>query len=218
MWILASAQCQWLQQKGERKAKVSVFSFLWETVDAEVGGRAEISLAFHICLLHHGALPAYNERCSVERCSSFFPASGRRLKKQTNPNSWAFLVLVPDGWQLYAGLVLLSIPVCRSSWYRLLERHKETSRKRFLLLNKQGKRLKTPLLRFWHLFSKERRLFLLHRASYSCFAMKESRTQLLPLLLPSVGLCACCWHRRNLSIMRQLFCEHWFMAGGKDGF
>lgn len=27
--------------------------------------------------------------------------------------------------------------------------------------------------------------------------MEESRTQLLPPLPPSVGLCACCWHRRT---------------------
>lgn len=65
------------------------------------------------------------------------------------------------------------------------------------------------------MFSKERRLFLLHWASSSCFAVKESRTQLLPL--HSVGLFACCWRRRNLSIVRQLFCEHWFMAEKKDG-
>lgn len=62
------------------KAIVSVFSFLWDRVDAEVEGRAQITLAFTSvsCIMR---LTCLHERCSGERCSRFPSCWGKEEKK-----------------------------------------------------------------------------------------------------------------------------------------
>lgn len=132
--------------------------------------------------------PAFSERCSGERCSRFPSCWWKEEKK--SPKLMNFAGSGPQ-WVLVAALcrAVCCFPYqCAGAlgtdcWQGI----KKLPDKLFFCWKKQHRRLKTLLLRFWHLFSKERRLFLSHWASYSWFAMKESRTQFLPLLLPSVG-------------------------------
>lgn len=106
------------RKSGAGKQK-SVFSFLWD-------GRAKF--CFCICLLHHEAsLPSVKDVVG-KGVPGFLPAGERRKNKpQTDELCWLWSP-VGVGGSSVQGCVLLSIPVCRSSWYRLLARHQETPR------------------------------------------------------------------------------------------
>lgn len=94
-------------------------------MDAEVEGRAKSCL--HVSLLHHEAYLPSVEDVVGKGVAGFLPAGGRGIKSPKLELCW-LCSLVRVGGSCVQGCVLLSLPVCRSSWYRLLERHKETPR------------------------------------------------------------------------------------------
>lgn len=75
--------------------------------------------------------PAFSERCSGGRCSRFPSCWWKEEKKAPNSRTQGLCWLwfpVGVGGSSVQGCVLLPIPVCRTSWYRLLGRHWETPR------------------------------------------------------------------------------------------
>lgn len=80
-------------------------------MDAEVEGRAQISLAFHICLLHHESyLPSAKD--VVGKGVPGFPPAGGRRKKMPQTHELRLWSLLGVGGSSVQGCVLLSIPVC----------------------------------------------------------------------------------------------------------
>ena len=197
-------QCQLLQEGREgnqeqENESLSVFSFLWVTVDAEVEGRAEITLVFTRTSPVLCGLPTNNKRCCGERWFCWQRGEGGGKKPQTSPpcssmrqGSWPSLAVIPGGrwWWLCAGLctTLRTIVQELLVWGCWKGIDKLPDKLLFCCksnLNKWNRRKQNTSSKILAPVSKRKRSFFLFSLHWpSCFVMKKSRTQLLPIFLP----------------------------------